>query len=81
MMRLNLNTRWLGTFLLGVAMLSPLAVTGCSEHATVRAYDPHYNNYYAWNDHEVVYYRQWVVETQRPYRDFHKLPPPEQREY
>jgi hypothetical protein len=81
MMRLNLNSRWLGTIALGVALLSPVVLTGCAEHSTVRAYDPYYNNYYAWNDHEVVYYRQWVAETHRPYRDYHNLPPPEQREY
>jgi hypothetical protein len=81
MMRLNLNSRWLGTIALGVALLSPVVLTGCAEHSTVRAYDPYYNNYYAWNDHEVVYYLQWVAETHRPYRDYHNLPPPEQREY
>ena len=54
MMRLNLKTRWLGTILLGVAMASPLVLTGCAEYATVRAYDPYYNNYDAWNNHEVV---------------------------
>ena len=81
MLRPNLNSRWLGTFLLAITMLSPLVLMGCAEHTTVRAYDPYYNNYYAWNDHEIVYYRQWVAETHRPHRDYHKLPPPEQREY
>jgi hypothetical protein len=78
---LRVTTRWLGTISLGVALLSPVLLTGCAEHATVRVYDPYYNDYHAWNDHEVVYYRQWVAETRRPYRDFRKLPPPEQREY
>ena len=81
MMRLNLKTHLLATIALGVALLSPVVLAGCAEHATVRLYDPYYNGYRAWNDHEAVYYRQWVVETRRPYRDFHKLPPPEQREY
>jgi hypothetical protein len=77
---MRLNTRWLGTTLLVVALLSTVLLTGCAEHATVRVYDPCDNDYHAWNDHEVVYYRQWVAETHRPYRDFRKLPP-EQREY
>jgi hypothetical protein len=81
MMRLSLTTRWLGTISLGVALLLPVLLTGCAEHATVRVYDPYYNDYHAWNDHEAVYYRQWVAETRRPYRDFRKLPPPDQREY
>ena len=51
MMRLNLNTRWLSTILLGLAVLPPLVLTGCAEHSTVRAYDPYYNDYHAWNNH------------------------------
>jgi hypothetical protein len=81
MMRLILNTRWLGMILLGAALFSPMLLTGGAEHATVRAYDPYYNDYHAWNDHELVYYHQWVVETHRPYHDYRKLPPAEQREY
>ena len=61
--------------------LALLVLAGCASHATVRVYDPYYHDYHAWNDHEVVYYRQWVAETRRPYRDFRKLQPPEQREY
>jgi len=78
---MRLTTRWLGTVLLGAALLSPVLLTGCAERATVRVYDPYYHDYHVWNDHEVVYYRQWVAESRRPYRDFRKLPPPEQREY
>lgn len=57
---MRLTTRYLGTILLGVALLSPVMLTGCAEHATVRVYDPYYNDYHVWNDREVVYYRQWV---------------------
>lgn len=78
---MQINTRWLGAFLLSVAMLSPVVLTGCAEHHRVRVYDPYYNDYHVWDDHEVVYYRQWAVETHRPYREFRRLPPPEQREY
>jgi hypothetical protein len=40
MLRINLNSRWLGTILLSLALLSPVLLTGCAEHATVRVYDP-----------------------------------------
>jgi len=78
---MRLNKRWLGAVLLTLTAVTPLVLTGCAEHATVRVYDPYYNDFRVWNDHEVVYYRQWAVETHRPYRDFRKLPPPEQRQY
>lgn len=66
---------------MGVAVSSPIIVCGCAEHATVRVYDPHYDDYHVWNHGEVVYYRQWVIETRRPYREFRTLPPAEQQEY
>jgi hypothetical protein len=78
---MRLNKRWLGVILLSLTAVTPLVLVGCAEHTTIRVYDPYYNDFHAWNDQEVVYYRQWVVETHRPYRDFRKLPPPEQRQY
>src|ERR1700691_2780427 len=78
---MRLNKCWLGAILLSFTAVTPLVLTGCAEHAAVRVYDPYYNDFHVWNDHEVIYYRQWVVETHRPYRDFRKLPPPEQRQY
>jgi hypothetical protein len=78
---MRFNARWLGALLLAVATITPVVLTGCAEHRTVRVYDPYYSDYHVWDDHEVVYYRQWVGETHRPYREFRKLPPPEQREY
>jgi hypothetical protein len=67
--------------ILAAAFLAPVLVSGCASHATVRIYDPYYSDYHAWNSYEVGYYRQWVAETHRPYREFRELPPPEQREY
>ena len=58
--------RWLGLLLMAVAVSSPIVVAGCASHATVRVYDPYYGDYHVWNDHEVVYYRQWVVELAGP---------------
>jgi hypothetical protein len=78
---MRLTKRWLGVFLVAVAVASPVVVAGCAGHARVRVYDPYYGDYHAWNDNEVVFYRQWVVETHRPYREFRALPPEEQREY
>ncbi|MGC1634973.1 MAG: hypothetical protein WA744_05925 [Candidatus Acidiferrales bacterium] len=71
----------LGLFLMAIAIASPVFVAGCAEHATVRVYDPYYADYHVWDDHEVVYYRRWIVETGRPYREFGALPPQERREY
>jgi hypothetical protein len=73
--------RYLRTGIMLAAVLVPVFATGCASHATVRVYDPYYNDYHVWNSYEVGYYHQWVVETHRPYREFRELPPPEQREY
>jgi hypothetical protein len=73
--------RWMRMGIIGAALLAPVLVTGCASHATVRVYDPYYSDYHVWNSVEVGYYRQWTVETHRPYREFRTLPPPEQREY
>ena len=66
---------------MAIAIASPVFVAGCAERATVRVYDPYYGDYHVWDDHEVVYYRRWIVETDRPYREFGALPPEERREY
>jgi hypothetical protein len=75
------TNRWLGIIFLGVTLSSPVLITGCAEHATVRVYDPYYGDYHVWNDNEVIYYRQWIGETHRHYREFRTLPPDEQRAY
>jgi hypothetical protein len=68
--------RWLGLFLMGVAVSSPIIVSGCAEHANVRVYDPYYGDYHVWNHDEVVYYHQWVVETHRdPIANFARCRP------
>ncbi len=73
--------RYFRTAIMGAALLAPVLITGCASHATVRVYDPYYNDYHVWNSYEVGYYHQWISETHRPYREFRELPPPEQREY
>ena len=70
------------TLLLVVALASPLVTTGCAEHRYYRVYDPYYRDYHRWDDHEVVFYNQWTVETHRdPHRDFRKLHDDEKKEY
>jgi hypothetical protein len=67
--------------LLASAISLPLATVGCAEHH-YRTHDPYYNDYHRWDDHERVYYNQWVVETHRnPQRDYRKLNKDEQKEY
>lgn len=72
---------WTKCVLLTAALVAPLATIGCGEHHPVRVYDPYYSDYHNWDDHERVYYNQWVVETRRPQREFKTLPPDEQKEY
>lgn len=71
----------LGSLLLALALVAPLATTSCAEHRH-RVYDPYYNDYHRWDDHEVVYYNQWTVETHRDsHRDFKHLNDNEKKEY
>jgi hypothetical protein len=47
-----------------------LATLGCADHHYYRAYDPYYNDYHRWDDHERVYYEQWARENHRELRPF-----------
>lgn len=67
----------LGSIILAFAMTGAV---GCAHHYA-RVYDPYYGDYHVWNAQENVYYDQWVTETHRPHRDFHSLPPDEQKQY
>lgn len=42
------------TCLLLLAISLPLATVGCGGHRD-RTYDPYYNDYHRWDDHERVY--------------------------
>ncbi|MGA2335946.1 MAG: hypothetical protein WBQ19_20095 [Terriglobales bacterium] len=66
-------------FLLAAILASPVLITGCATH--VRYYDPYYNDYHAWNHHEVVYYNQWEHDTHREHQDFNKRSDAEKKEY
>jgi hypothetical protein len=78
---MSVGMRRIRNGIISVVFFGAVWVGGCAEHATVRVYDPYYSDYHAWNSTEVGYYRQWTVETHRPYRQFRELPPPQQREY
>jgi hypothetical protein len=78
---MSVGMRRIRNGIMSVALIGAVWVGGCAEHATVRVYDPYYSDYHAWNSTEAGYYRQWTVETHRPYREFRELPPPAQREY
>jgi hypothetical protein len=68
----------------GTLFLSAGLLAGCGGgHVAVgyRAYDPGYSDYYTWDDHEGVYYNQWIVETHRPHRDYRRLKRNDQRAY
>jgi len=67
--------------LLALALLTPLFFNGCAARASYRVYDPAYQDYHVWDDHEVVYYQRWETETHRDHRDFHKRNSSEQKEY
>ena len=74
--------RHFASLLLAATLLSPLATIGCAERHYYRVYDPYYSDYHDWDDHERVYYQQWVVETHRDtHRDFRKLDKDDQRQY
>jgi len=71
------------SLLLAIALALPVMITGCAAHVGVgyRVYDPYYSDYHVWDDHEVGFYNQWVVETHRPHREYRRLRPEEQHEY
>jgi len=66
-----------------VLLAAPIFVIGCSARASYgyRVYDPGYSDYHVYDRNEEVYYNRWVVETNRPHRDFRKLNDRDKGEY
>ena len=66
-----------------ILMASPIFVVGCAAHASYgyRVFDNSYGDYHVYDRSEEVYYNRWVVETNRPHRDFHKLNDHDRNEY
>jgi len=77
------SKRWLRSLLIVASLAAPVMITSCAARVGVgyRVYDPYYSDYHTWDDHETVFYNQWVVETHRPHREFRQLKRDEQKEY
>jgi hypothetical protein len=73
--------RLIGSLSLAAALISQVAIAGCAARASYRVYDPYYNDYHRWDDHEAGIYLQWEGETRREHRDFDKREKDEQNEY
>ncbi len=70
---------YLGSLVLGAAILTPLLTTGCARPA--RYYDEDHSDYHAWNDGETQAYKGYLNERHRDYRDFNRLNRDEQKDY
>jgi hypothetical protein len=72
--------RFIGTFLLSVALISP-AVASAEEHHVRRYYDRDYRDWHEWNEHEArAYHRYWEERRERE-REWARLRRAQQREY
>ena len=80
----------LGALLLGVALVTPVAVKAQDESRrttttttteTKRYYDPVEKDYHVWNEQEDHAYRMYLREKHRDYVEFPKEKVTEQREY
>jgi hypothetical protein len=72
------------SILVAAALVLPVISGGCSARVGVgyRYYDPYHSDYHVWDDHERVYYNNWVVEThRRDHREYRKLKKNEQKDY
>ena len=77
-------SRSLTTFALTTALAAPLlTIGGCSARVSAgdRSYDPYYNDYHTWDNHEVGFYTRWETNTHREHRDYRKRSADEQKEY
>lgn len=81
MIQMKLLRKSASSLLLAAALAAPVLVAGCAEHASVRYYDVDHGDYHTWDSGEQVYYRQWITVTNRPYVEYKKLPPDDQRSY
>ena len=72
------------SLLMGVMLATSVVTSACYSNVAVgyRAHDPYHNDYHRWDDGEVRYYNQWVVETHRPSGlDYRRMKRQEQRDY
>jgi hypothetical protein len=92
---MHLMLRYLGSFLLGVALTAPVAIQASTnfrddsrqdarernQRHQRRYYDRDYRDYHRWNDREDRRYRSWGVERHEADRPFYKLQRDRQRAY
>lgn len=72
--------RKMSLVLLGAALTLPLATIGCTHH--YYADDPYYHDRHRWDNHEQVYYQQWVIENHIDRdRDYRHLSKEDQKRY
>jgi len=70
----------LSGFLLGAALIAPVAVRA-DEHHDKRYYDRDHKDYHQWNGQEDRAYRVYLGEQHRNYRDFSRVRRNEQSQY
>ncbi len=78
---MHCGSRYLSSLLLAVAFFAPALTVGCGGGHPYRVYDPYYNDYHRFDDHETVYYHQWTSQNHRDDRDFRKLNKDDQKQY
>ena len=70
----------LGGFVLGAALLAPVAITADDQHYK-RYYDKQGRDYHVYNDQEDRAYRVYLGEQHRDYREFRRERNPQQQQY
>jgi hypothetical protein len=87
--------RYLGSLLLGVALIAPAGIQASNnfrddrrqdarernERNQRRYYDRDHRDYHQWNDREDGRYRHWGEERHEAYRPFYKVRRAQQRAY
>ncbi|MGI8743817.1 MAG: hypothetical protein ACR2NN_14835 [Bryobacteraceae bacterium] len=69
--------RYIGTFMLGAALLAPMAAVAADDHDdrrdVRRYYDRDHRDYHQWNDDENQAYRRYLQEQRQDYREFNRM--------
>jgi hypothetical protein len=69
--------RYVGTLVLGAALISPVLISGCA----ARVYDYQYHDYHRWDGRERGYYIEWERDTHHRDMDYARRDEEEQKEY
>jgi hypothetical protein len=71
---------YITAFVLGTALLAPVAINA-DEHHDKRYYDKDHKDYHEWNDREDRAYRKYLEGRHMQYRDWNRSRAAEQRDY